>query len=308
MSELDRRIAERAATQHGVLALWQLRELGSGEKATRRRVADRLLYPLFRGVFAVGRPNPTLRGRWKGATLSLGGAALISHRDAAVLLELANGRRPRVEVTVAHSNARWQAGIQPHRSTMITDADRIEVDGIPVTAVARTLLDLAALLPPDQLRRAYESAERAGALDLIAIEGLLGRCGRHRGRRRLGALLGYDPAAAAQALSELERIFLDLLRRNGVAMPQVNVLVDGYLVDAYWPRSDLIVELDGYEFHSDRAAFERDHNKIARLRLANHEALALTYKQVTEDPSWVIATVLELLQRGRARLGQSGLS
>ncbi len=85
---------------------------------------------------------------------------------------------------------------------------------------------------------------------------------------RLAALLAYDPTVAAQAESELERLFLDLLRAYGIAMPQVNVLVDGYLVDAYWPEANLVVELDGYEFHHDREAFERDRRKLAQLAAA----------------------------------------
>jgi very-short-patch-repair endonuclease len=302
MSELDLRIAERAARQHQVIALRQLRELGAGEKAVRRRLSDRRLHPLFRGVFAVGLARPSLRGRWKAATLALGEDALLSHRDAAVLLDLASERRPGVDVTVPGRNARSQPGISAHRIVVSVPADRNEVDGIPVTSVARTLLDLAALLGPTKLRRAYERAERVQALDVRAIDDLLLRSNGHRGAGRLRDLRAYDPALAAQAESELERIFLDLLRAHRVPMPQVNVLVDGFLVDAYWPEADVVAELDGYEFHHDREAFERDHAKLAKLRLAGHEVLALTYEQVVRDPSWAVTTVTELIKRGRLRL------
>jgi very-short-patch-repair endonuclease len=80
-------------------------------------------------------------------------------------------------------------------------------------------------------------------------------------------------------------------------MPLTNVLVDGFLVDAHWPEANLVVELDGYEFHHDRAAFERDHAKLGRMRLAGYEVLPLTYRQVTEEPAWVIGAVRSLLAR-----------
>ena len=88
-------------------------------------------------------------------------------------------------------------------------------------------------------------------------------------------------------------------------MPQVNVLVDGFLVDAYWPEANLVVELDGYEFHCDREAFERDRRKVAKLRLASREVISLTYEQVTREPDWVVATVVALLDRGRRAVSLS---
>jgi len=178
--------------------------------------------------------------------------------------------------------------------------DLTTIDAIPVTALARTLLDLAAVLTDLELRRAYECAQRLEILDVRAIAELLDRANGHRGLGKLSALVDYDPELAAQAESELEGLFLDLLRANGIEMPQANVLVDGFLVDAYWPEADLVVELDGYEFHHDREAFERDHRKIAKLRLAGREVVALTYNQVTRESDWVVAAVAAMLERGRA--------
>jgi very-short-patch-repair endonuclease len=253
----------------------------------------------------VGAPYPSLRGRWRAATLALGDHALLSHRDAAVLHDLASARRPAVEVTVPGRNARHQSGINPHRIVTPHADDRAVVEAIPVTSVARTLLDLAAILDPLGLRRAYEQAERMGVLDRVAIEMLLERCRGHHGYGRLRALAAYDPAAAARAESELERIFCDLLRRFGIPLPLVNVLVDGYLVDAYWPGARLVVELDGFEFHRDRDTFERDRRKLADLRRSGFEAVAFTYRQLTRDPEWVVGTVRSLLAAGERRRGRA---
>jgi very-short-patch-repair endonuclease len=170
-----------------------------------------------------------------------------------------------------------------------------KLHGIPVTSLARTLLDVAATEDEFALRRMYERAERLQILNLTPIRKVLTLRKGHRGAARLGALLDYDPTAAADAVSELERLYLDLLRAAGLPTPAVNVLVDGQLVDCYWAEADLVVELDSYEFHGDRDAFERDRAKIADLRAAGHEAVQFTYRQVTQRPAWVVERTRTLL-------------
>jgi very-short-patch-repair endonuclease len=170
-----------------------------------------------------------------------------------------------------------------------------KLHGIPVTSLARTLLDVAATEDELALRRIYERAERLQILNLTPIRKVLALRKGHRGAARLSALLDYDPTAAADAVSELERLYLDLLRSAGIPEPQVNVLVDGHLVDCYWPAADLVVELDGYEHHGDREAFERDRAKIADLRAGGHEAVQFTYRQITQRPAWVAARTRALL-------------
>jgi hypothetical protein len=132
-----------------------------------------------------------------------------------------------------------------------------------------------------------ERAERLRILDASAITWELVLRRGLRGAGRLRALIGYDSTGAADAISELERLYLDVLRDAGLPAPQVNVLVEGHLVDCYWPAADLVVELDSYEFHGDREAFERDRAKIANLRRAGHQAVQFTYLQVTERRRWV---------------------
>jgi very-short-patch-repair endonuclease len=134
-----------------------------------------------------------------------------------------------------------------------------------------------------------------GLLDTAPIERLLARSNGRRGVKRLRALLDHDATEAARANSELERLFLALVRAHSLPSPALNAVVDGYEVDAYWPAADLIVELDGYEFHSGRSEFERDHEKLARLRLAGHDVLALTHRQVTRQADWVIAALRQML-------------
>ena len=298
MSAIDARLAALAAGQHGVFAVWQLARIEVGARAVLTRARDGRLRRLCRGVYAIGHYVP-LRGQWMAAALARGPHGLLSHRAAGSLCDLIEWRGGPIDVTVPGGGLRHQRGLRPHMARNLLARDLTVIDGIPVTALPRTLLDLAAVFTPLELRRAYERAERLQVLDVSAVAELLDRSNGHRGAKRLAGLLAYDPTLAAQAESELERSFLDLMRAHGLAMPRANVLVDGYLVDAWWPEANLVIELDGYEFHRDREAFERDRRKVGQLRLRGREAISLTYAQVTREPDWVIATVRALLARGQ---------
>jgi hypothetical protein len=223
----DAAIARLAGRQHGAVARWQLTAFGISDDAIGCRVRDRRLRRVFRGVYVVGAAPIPKRTRWIAAVLACGEAALLSHWDAATLRDLCGGNRSRVHVTVPGGSRRRRAALVVHRTEAWHPDDRGEIDGIPVTSLPRTLLDVAELASRTQLQRAYEAAARRELVDVSAIERLLDRSNGRRGVGPLRALLEYDPAAAAQARSELERLFLDLVRQAGLPTPQVNVLVEG---------------------------------------------------------------------------------
>ena len=177
--------------------------------------------------------------------------------------------------------------------------DQTIVDAIPVTSIPRTLLDLAVTLTPTQRRRVYEEAERVGALDTNAIRALLARSNGHRGAPRLAALLAYDPTAAAETRSDLEKDLLDLVRAAGLPMPQMNVLVEGFLVDACWPEAGLVVELDSWAYHRTRDAFVRDREKLVRLRIAGIDVLPISDEKLNREPASVVAAIEGFLSRQR---------
>jgi very-short-patch-repair endonuclease len=294
VSAADRFITSLARRQHGVVCARQLRVAGISPTAVRTRLADGRLRSVHRGVYTIGPLSQ--RARWMAAVLAIGPHAYLSHRDAAALHGLRAVNRGAIDVTVSR-RARSRRGITVHETRDLPARDRTTVDGIAVTSISRTLLDLAELLPPPQLRRAYEQAERLRVLDLRTIQEVLERANGRRAAAGLRALVAYDPATAAEAQSELELRFIDLVRGVGLPAPQVNVLVEGFVVDAHWPSARLVVELQGYAYHSDRQAFERDHARLARLKLAGYEVLALTWRQVMEEPAWVVEAIRTLLDR-----------
>ena len=223
MSVIDTVIQRLAARQHGVVARWQLIALGVGETAIDRRLAEGRLRRIHRGVYAVGEIGRS--GYWMAAVLACGEGALLSHRDAAMVWDLRKTNRTAIDVTVVGTSRKSRAKLTIHSAVELHPDDRVEVDGIPVTSVPRTLLDLAEVVALTELRRAYEAAERHRLLDMTAVHELLDRSNGRRGLAPLAALLDYDPEPARDSKSDLESAFLDLVREAGLPLPQLNVLV-----------------------------------------------------------------------------------
>jgi hypothetical protein len=157
-------------------------------------------------------------------------------------------------------------------------------DGIPVTSVARTLLDLSAVVRPSDLAVALDRAERLGIFDLNAVVDVLDRANGRRGARTLRrAIAAYKPSTQK---SELERRFKELLETApDISSPTFNALIDGetatHEVDAHWPAQRLAVQLDGFEFHRTRQDRERDAASDADLELAGHRVMRLTWDDAT---------------------------
>jgi predicted transcriptional regulator of viral defense system len=190
----DVAIGRLADAQHGVVARWQLLETGVSRRAVEGRVARGQLVVLHRGVYAVGHRRLRREGYWLAAVLAAGRRAVLSHRDAAALHGIRPSNGSRIDVTTVTKRAA-QRGIRIHRATLLSTADVTAVDGVPVTTVARTLVDLAGVVAPDHLAKALSEAERLNLLDLRAIRAASARAaGRHGpGHKRL-----------ATALAELE--------------------------------------------------------------------------------------------------------
>jgi hypothetical protein len=169
-------------------------------------------------------------------------------------------------------------------------------DGIPVTSVARTLLDLAEVLPRRRLERAFDEADRQHLLDLSAIGRLCERSRGRHGLKPLKALLSARFRPVPETRSELERQFLDLCRQAGLPPPLVNCHVAGFEIDAAWPDRRLVVELDGFAFHHTRSAFERDRARDAELQLAGHRVLRVTARRLADEPREIVRAIRLLLE------------
>jgi hypothetical protein len=263
-------------------------ELGMPAAAIDSWVERERLHVVRRSVYAVGHSLLSGHGRVMAAVLTCGAHAVASHRTAAWLWDLMPDRRAVIDVTVS-TRRRARLGIAVHRSSL-EEADRGTVEGIPVTSLPRTLLDVAEVVDPRRLARAVEEAERRRLLDLAAIEEVMSRGhGRHGLRRLQAAIATYRPRPFTR--SELEQRFMDLVQDAGLPLPSQNMYLHGFEVDAVWHDHKLIVELDGYEFHHTKDAFERDRDRDARLRAGGWTVLRFSWRQVIDQPATVIAAL-----------------
>lgn len=241
-----------------------------------RRVRAGRLHRLHRGVYAVGHLAVSFRARLMAATLACGAEALLSHRSTGRLRGLLSSSTSRIEVT-APNGGRAREDVVIHRTRVLHPDDRALLHGIPVTSLARTVVDLAEVLHPRRLADVLHQAEVRGLLDLGAIEAALERVpGRRGGPVLLEALAAYRPEDHA-AESEGERRLLQLCRDHGLPMPRSNQLVDGYRLDALWPEARLALEFDGAEFHNTRRAFHEDRARDRALAEAGYQVLRVTW-------------------------------
>lgn len=190
-----------------------------------------------------------------------------------------------------------------HFSSILAEEDRGVRDGVPVTAVPRTLLDLAIRAQPEQLEGYLERAEERDLLDLRAVEDVLARAGGHRGRGRLGRALAIYRPDPAFTRSKFERRFRRAVTVAGLLAPSMNFNVAGYELDAYWPDLRFAVELDLYETHGSRAAFERDHRRHEELKLLGIEMIRITKPRLDREPKAVMRNLAILLERRRFEVG-----
>jgi hypothetical protein len=194
---------------------------------------------------------------------------------------------------------RRRRGVELH-VVAIADDETTAHMGIPVTTPARTLFDLAALLTEQELARA---AERAEALRLTSPTSLAALVAGHPGRPgvpRLRRLIEHDRIQATVTRSALERRFLSLLDAENLSRPLVNAGIDlpgrpKLEPDFTWRAHHLVVELDGYETHATRAAFERDRARDRALQAQGWRVVRITWRQLRDDAPSIAAELRALL-------------
>lgn len=290
-----------AKRQHGVVSIRQLRRLGYSTKATRRAVESGRLHRLHHGVYAVGHTNLSLEGRCLAAVLASGPRSLLSHYSAGWLLGLISTRPVPVHVTSPLPRKKRNR-VRIHRSRTLIDADRTLGEGIPVTSVARTALDLAAGVRFRTLRRLIRRSEELRVFDLGEFRSVIDRNRGHRGRLPLErALAVYEPPRLTR--SELEREFASSAERFGLPQPVTAFNVAGYELDVYWPDLRFAVELDVYATHGGHQSFEEDRRRDEDLKLAGVELTRVTGRRFEREPRRVMERVAALLDQRREQLG-----
>jgi very-short-patch-repair endonuclease len=294
-------LAGLAERQHGVVSIRQLRRLGYTEAAVGRALAAGRLHRLWRGVYAVGHTDLSPEGRCLAAVLACAPGALLSHGSAAWLWGLYRHRPGAIDVT-APTRRHRKPPLRLHYARLHED-ERALREGIPVTSVARLLLDLAATLTDPRLESLLERCEELELFDLGEIDATLARAGGHHGAGRLRRCLAIYRSDPAFTRSRLERRFLALVLESGLPRPATNFNVAGLELDAYWEAERFAVELDVYETHGTRAAFERDRRREEELLLAGIESIRITGPRLKNEPQQVMERLTRHLARRHSDVG-----
>ena len=290
--DLEARIAEVAGRQHGAISRGQLLDLGLGEDGIDHRLSVGRLVPLHRSVYGVGHRNRSRETTWMAGVLAGGPGAVLSHRPAGACWGICPSSG-RLEVTVPQQK-RPRRTIVFHHSALPQD-ERTVLNGIPVTTVPRTLLDLAATLDQRQLERAINEAEIQQLWDKLSLDDLLYRYHRRQGTRNLRAALRKRREGATATKSDLEELFIRFADRTGLPRPETNTHIEGLEVDCVWRAQRVVIEVDSWEFHRTRAAFERDREKSRVLQAAGWRCVPVTYLQLEYTSAEVADDVRRLL-------------
>ncbi len=253
-----------AARQHWAISTAQLRDVGLTERQIAPRVRTSALHRHHRGVYALGRPVLTFAGHCVAALLACGPGAAISHRSAARLWALMTSAGM-IHVSAPRSRAGHE-GLRMHWPRSLPAEDLVVREGIAVTSLGRTLLDLAATTSVERLGGLIHEAGVQRALDAREIRRVLERHPQSRGHARLEAALALE---VAPTRSGLERAYLVICEDHRLPRPRVNEHVSTERgleeVDFHWPHARLVVEVDGGRYHSSAWRRRRDAEKTARL-------------------------------------------
>jgi Transcriptional regulator, AbiEi antitoxin len=289
---VEQELARIASTAHGVVTRAQLLAVGISDEEIEHRLRTGALIREYRGVYRVGHRAPSVEASYMAAVRACGEGAVLSGRAAGHLLKLLKGAAPPPEVTAPTERRvkgvrtrRARGGVDPREATTWR--------GIPVTTVARTLVDLAAVFSEEQLARACHEAGVLHHTTPAQVEAVLARRPNSPGAKKLRRVLRGDVHAT---LSKLENRFLEILREQGLPLPQTNRPAGGRRVDCRWPELRLTVELDSYRYHSSRHAWEQDHRREREARARGDEFRRYTYGDVFSRSRLMLRELRDLLR------------
>jgi very-short-patch-repair endonuclease len=286
-----------AARQHGLLTRAQLASHLSRHRRTHLLRRGRLV-PVRPGVYAVAGAPDSWERHVLAAVLAAGPGAAASHRTAAALHRLAVRNAPLLELTVPAGRRVRLDAVRAHRSTCTVADHRTRVAGIPVTDVARTLCDLAAVLLPSELEAALDDALRRRLVSIPRVERVhaeLARPGRRR-TRVVDALLAARRGGIQPGDSEPERRLVRWLVEAGFPRPaqqyRVRVGQRSYRVDCGYPDLGIDIEYDGWDAHRTRSSFDRDRARGNELEAAGRTVFRFTSASSRREVLRLVGTAL----------------
>lgn len=289
-------VAAIADCQHALVTRSQLLALGVRRGSVDHAIAVGRLHLKYSGVYALVGPAalPPLAVEHAAVLACLENAHL-SHRSAAAVWGFTAPWTGLVDVTVVgRRSGRQRRGMRIHRIPHLEPSDRRRYEGIRITSPARTLLDLASEFSDRELERAFDEAIATRVATRAAIHQVLRAYPHCHGAARLRELVAPDRSPTVTR-SQAEELFLEIIRKAGLPDPEVNASVGRYEVDFCWRAQRIIVEVDGYAFHSSRAALERDHRRDAELQQLGFVVIRIGWRELTAEREKVLVRVAAAL-------------
>jgi very-short-patch-repair endonuclease len=294
----DRVASWVASQQLHLITTAQARAAGLTNRALATRCKNGLLHRVHHGVYLHGQPTFLPGGGELAAVLACGEHAVVASGSACALFGVIPDRGGPVDITVIGSR-RVRAGIRIHRASKLHPADSGTLRGIPIVSPARALLEFAAEATGDELERAIAEAYAQRLTTERAIKETIARNPLRTGVAALKAELQRE-GGPAWTQREAERRLKLVLRKAHLPTPQTQYWVAGYPADFAWPKQRLIVEVDSFQFHGHRQAFERDRKRDQAHVLAGYRVIRITWRQLDEEPFTVVATIAAALSASRA--------
>jgi very-short-patch-repair endonuclease len=286
-------VAEIAGGQRNLITLDQLAALGIGRNAIEHRLMSGRWQRLHKGVYLIGPAPPTLPARARAAVFSCGEGSVLSHRTAAALWGLLPAGEV-LHVSVAGRNPGLRRGVTVHRVIELPSDEVTARSDLPLTTPARTICDLAATEPLRDVESALAEARIHRLATDRQIGAVIARAPTRPGAPVIRSLLEAEDDSG-YTRSKAERLLRDLISKANLERPLFNEPLLGYVVDALWPKQRLIVEVDGYAYHTHRAAFERDRARDQVLIAAGYRVIRITWIQLRDRPIETIASIIKAL-------------
>lgn len=272
------------------------------EGATRREIAGRLargaLITMHPGVYRVGHAAPSVLATYVAAVLACGDGAALARFAAAHLHRLQ--KFPPSVITVLTPTERQVRGVSTIRSRVLGGKEVVVVRGIRVTTVARTLVDLAPVLPPADYARLCHEAGIRHKTTPRHVQKILDRHPKSPGIAQIRRVMSGEEKVT---LSQLEARFLELLRTKALPLPVTNRARDGRRLDCRWADRRLSVELDSFAFHNSRHSWEQDRLREREAYERGDDFRRYTWGDVTEDPRRMLRELRALLSCPGHRTG-----
>jgi very-short-patch-repair endonuclease len=284
--------------QHAAASWDQLRAVGW----TRSQIATRIdrgeWHRAFPRAYILGVPELIPLAMESAALLSFGDDTALGHRTSTAMWDLLRPWPRTIDLIVPRAAVRARPGVRAHLVRSLDAKDVRVRHGLRVTSPARTVIDLAIDASSSELEYAIgEAVARRLMRDDELVEALDRTRKNHPGAARLRACLDHDPDLLLHTQSVAERVAYPLIVNAGLPRPGLNQNVEGLKVDLHWPAHKLIVEVDGFQFHASRHAFENDRRRDQILTAAGYTVIRITWLQLTNEPYRVIAAIAQALGR-----------